>query len=54
MIDPSYRVDEREVRYQPPQTHMAEVLQRPLYMITAEAVTAAYIKDWRSSRKNKP
>lgn len=50
MIDLNYGVDTRVISYSPPDSAMAECLQRPAYLITPEAVTAAYMKDWRMSR----
>lgn len=50
VIDPEYKIDARPVRYAPPMSAVSELVQRPAIQITAEALSSAYMRDWRRSR----
>lgn len=50
MIDPAYKIDARETRYEPPASAVSELAQRPAVQIDAETLSSAYMKDWRRAR----
>lgn len=37
--------------YVAPATHVAELVQQPLYLIDGERLAVAYMRDWRAGRK---
>ncbi|QIG70797.1 hypothetical protein EVB91_246 [Rhizobium phage RHph_I1_18] len=49
-------MEQLEVRwpdYHEPKTAVAEVIQRPLYLITPEAIVTAYFRDSQKARQAK-
>lgn len=51
MIDPDYKIDERTVNYQEPQTNVSWLCQQPEYKITGAALSNAFMADWRKAKK---
>lgn len=51
-VDPDYKIDERRIDYLPYQSEVARLIQMPESQITANAITNAYMADWRKSRKD--
>jgi len=54
LVDPTYKVDARPLKYIEPASAIAALVQRPLAYIDGLALADAYMKDWRRSLRPTP